>query len=97
MLVELGVYMMEKFYINIIKMDFVVFIDGGIIRIVGNEDVLMLDVGKLYDFDMEVEKKLNVERCNCMFVWFCKKEFEDENYILFENLINLLCIFIFFV
>lgn len=89
MLAEPGVYTMEKFYINITKTDLVAFIDGGTTRTVGNEDALTLDAGKSYDPDTEAEKKLNVERCNCTFAWFCKKEFEDENYTLPENLTNL--------
>lgn len=66
MMIELGVFIEEKFYIKIIFFDFVVIIDGGIERIVGNVVLLVLNVLKLNDFDSDFQDNLY------NFLWFCK-------------------------
>lgn len=67
MMVEFGVFIEEKFYIEIILFEFVVIIDGGIERIVGEVVLLVLNVMKLNDFDSDFKDNFDYN-----FMWFCK-------------------------
>lgn len=85
MVAEPGVFIEEKFYIEIIKSDLVAIIDGGTERTVGNAVPLEINAAKSHDPD---DDSLDLSGYN--FSWFCKQDADiDSKYNLPTDLRDL--------